>query len=195
MAYSSGDTDKDDASQVARIMNFAIFIVRIFLRGNVTRQKRSNAIAVNFKIEHDTVESEMKLADLHTITPTTPSNQWYLPVICLVSLPGMLQTIIKISAAAMFMIRRYVIVLNRVFLFTVHISRRLPIMETKMITAYPIMLMTFSTEFSISVLQESLDIILGTFSVLFPVLFTALFRPFYASNAMLVCSGVRIKGW
>lgn len=75
MAYSSGDTDKSDASQVARIMNFAIFIVRIFLRGNVTRQKRSNAIAVNFKIEHDTVESEMKLADLHTITPTTP----YLP--------------------------------------------------------------------------------------------------------------------
>lgn len=145
MAYSSGDTDKDDASQVARIMNFAIFIVRIFLRGNVTRQKRSNAIAVNFKIEHDTVESEMKLADLHTITSTTPSRQWYLPVICLVSLPGMLQTVIKISAAAMFMIRRYVIVLNRVFLFTVHISRRLPIMETKMITACPIMLMTFST--------------------------------------------------
>ena len=43
------------------------------------------------------------------------------------------------------MIRRYVIVLNRVFLFTVHISRRLLIMETKMITACPIMLMTFST--------------------------------------------------
>lgn len=75
MAYSSGDTDKNDASQMARIMNFVIFMVMIFFRGNATRQKRSNAIAVNVKIEHETVESEMKLADLHTITPSTPSNQ------------------------------------------------------------------------------------------------------------------------
>ena len=162
MAYSSVDTDKNDVSQMARIMNFAIFMVTIFLRGNATRQKRSNAVAVNVQIELDTVESEMKLADLHAITPTTPSNQWYLPVICLVSLPGMLQTVIKISAEAMFMIRRYVIVLNQVFLFTVYISRRLPVMETKMITVYPIMLMTFSTEFSTSALRESLDIFSGS---------------------------------
>ena len=57
MAYSSGDTDKNDAIQMARIMNFAIFMVTIFFRGNVTRQKRSNAIAFNVKIEHDTIES------------------------------------------------------------------------------------------------------------------------------------------
>ena len=69
MAYSSGDTDKNDASQMVTTMNFAIFVVTIFLRGNLTRQKRSNAIAVNVKIEHDKVESEMKLADLHTIIP------------------------------------------------------------------------------------------------------------------------------
>lgn len=163
---------------MARIINFAIFMVTIFLRGNVTSQKRSNAIAVNVKIEHDTVESEMKLADLHTVTPATPSNQWYLPVICLASLPGMLQTVTKISAAAMFMIRRYIMVLSRLFLFTVHISRRFPIRDTKMITVYPIILMTFSTEFSISVSQESLDMFLCTLPVLFPVLFIVYPYPF-----------------
>lgn len=45
---------------------------------------RSNAIAVNVQIEHDTVESEMKLADLHTITPTTPIK----PVVSPCYLPG-----------------------------------------------------------------------------------------------------------
>ena len=84
MAYSSGDTVKNDASQMARIMNFAIFMVTIFLRGNVTRQKRSNAIAVNVQIDYDMVESEMKLADLLTIAPTTPIK----PVVTSCHLPG-----------------------------------------------------------------------------------------------------------
>lgn len=75
MAYRSGDTERKDANQIATTMNFAILMVTIFLRGNVTRQKRSNAMAVSVKMEQETVESEIKLAALQTIIPGIPSNQ------------------------------------------------------------------------------------------------------------------------
>ena len=67
----------NDAIQMARITKFTVLIVIIFLKGNVTRQNRSNAIAVSVSMEQETVESEIKLADLQTIIPGNPSNQWY----------------------------------------------------------------------------------------------------------------------
>ena len=75
MAYSRGDTERNEASQMATIMNFAISKVTFFLRENVTRQNRSNAMAVSVKMEQETVESEIKLAVLQTMIPCIPGRQ------------------------------------------------------------------------------------------------------------------------
>ena len=44
----------------------------IFLNGNFTRQKRSNATTVSVNMEQETVESDIKLADYCSWYPTEP---------------------------------------------------------------------------------------------------------------------------